>query len=130
MDLDGPCERLRATGTVARRAGMALRGPLRVAKARDGGCELYGTVDGLSGGRWFVYAEARDEAVEVEAWLPVAPGRTETQRRPLYAPPMAADAGTRNAAGSALLVVCAALLVACLRLARRSGGQLPSAAVA
>lgn len=46
--------------------------------------------------------------------------------RPIHGP----DAGTRNAAGSALLVVCAALLVACLRLARRSGGQLPSAAVA
>ena len=120
MKLDGPCEGLQATGAVARRAGQALRGPLRLADA-PGGCRLDGTVDGLGDGRWFVYAEARDDQGRaVEAWLPAAPGQTETERRLLYAPPAAADVGTRNAAGAALLVVCAALVVACLRLARRA----------
>lgn len=120
MALDGPCDGLRATGTVARRAGQALRGPLRLAD--DGnGCRLDGTVDGLGDGRWFVYAEARDgEGRALEAWLPAAPGDAETERRPLYAPPAPADVGTRNAAGAALLGVCAALVVACLRLARRA----------
>lgn len=120
MALDGPCEGLRATGTVARRAGEVLRGPLRVADG-PAGCRLDGTVDGLSEGRWFVYAEARDdEGGELEAWLPAAPGEAETERRALYAPPAPADTGTRNAAGAALLGVCTALVVACLRLARRA----------
>jgi len=40
--------------------------------------------------------------------------------RPLYAPPQQSNTGTRDAAGAALLGVAAALVVACLRLARRS----------
>ncbi|MDP3713739.1 MAG: hypothetical protein Q8R60_14790 [Mycobacteriales bacterium] len=120
MELPGACDGLTAGGAVARRAGQALHGPLRVEDA-PGGCRLDGTVDGLGEGRWFVYAEARDDdGTALEAWLPAAPGETDTEVRPLYAPPVAADAGTRNAAGAALLAVCAALLVACLRLARRS----------
>ena len=123
MTLAGPCDGLASVGTIARRAGEVLRGPLRVEDAA-GGCRLAGTVDGLGAGRWFVYAEARGgDGGQLESWLPAAPGQTEVERRPLYAPPVAADAGTRNATGAALLGVCAALVVACLRLARRSAGR-------
>ena len=48
----------------------------------------------------------------------MAEGESVTGRRPLYAPPAPAP-GTRRGAG--LLAVAAGLVVACLRLAKRSG---------
>lgn len=122
MQLDGPCGGLRATGTVARRAGAVLRGPLQVVEGPNG-CLLDGTVNGLGQGRWFVYAEARDDTGRpLEAWLPARPDDDVTEQRLLYAapPPAGTGTGTRNLTGAALLSVCAALVVASLRLARRA----------
>lgn len=120
MALDSSCEGLVAVGTTARRAEETLRGPLRLGE--DGGdCRLEGTVEGLGEGRWFVYVEVQDrQGRSLEAWLPAAPGETTTASRPLYATPAEADTGTRNAAAAVLLGVAAALVVACLRLSRRS----------
>ena len=123
MALPSPCDRLTAVGATARRAGKVLRGPLRLTDGQ-GGCRLEGTVNGLGAGRWFVYAELRDaRGRALEAWLPAAPGESDTALRPLYAPPAVSGTGTRNVAGGVLLLVAAGLVVACLRLARRSAGS-------
>jgi hypothetical protein len=122
MALTGPCGGITPSRAAARRAGRTLSGEL-TATDSGGGCRLAGTVTGLSPGRWFVYAEATSGAGRpLEAWLPAAAGQTATEVRPLYEPPQQHGTGTRNAAGAALLAVAAALVVACLRLARRSAG--------
>ncbi len=120
LALPGGCDRLEATGTVARRAGQVRRGPLSLA-SNDGGCQVSGRVAGLNEGRWFVYAELRsDTGRPLEVWLPTAQGTRQTEIRPLYAPPQQADSASRNVIGAGLLAVTAGLLVATLRLARRS----------
>jgi hypothetical protein len=120
MALAGPCNGVTPRRTAARRAGTTVTGELTVTDA-GGRCRLTGTVGGLNDGRWFVYLEAADpEGRPLEAWLPAVAGETAAEVRPLYAPPTQKGAGTRNAAGAALLAVAAALVVACLRLARRS----------
>jgi hypothetical protein len=123
MALTGPCDGITPRRAAARRAGRTLTGEL-TATDSGGRCRLSGRVTGLgSGGRWFVYAEATSGAGRpLEAWLPVAAGETATEARPLYAPPQQQGTGTRDPAGAALLAVAAALVVACLRLARRSAG--------
>jgi hypothetical protein len=118
MALRGPCDGITPRRAAARRAGRTVTGEL-TATDSDGGCRLAGTVTGLGPGRWFVYAEAANGAGRpLEAWLPAAVGETATEVRPLYAPPQQEGTGTRDAAGAALLAVAAALIVACLRLAR------------
>ncbi|MCA1712260.1 MAG: hypothetical protein LC789_11735 [Actinobacteria bacterium] len=125
MALTGPCKGVTARRTVARRAGQTRTGRLTAADT-GGGCRLAGTVAGLGPGRWFVYAEASDPSVgTLEAWLPTQAGRTASDIRPLYAPPQPPGDGARDAAGAGLLAVAAGLVVACLRLARRS--RLPVA---
>lgn len=120
--LPGRCGDLTPARSVARRAGTVLTGPLEIAE-QDGDCRLTGVVDGLTGGRWFVYAEARDGSGRtLEAWLPAASDSTLGEVRPLYAPPSTSSTATRELAGGALLVVVAALLLGCLRLARRVRG--------
>jgi len=120
MLLASPCEGLTPVGTVARRAGDTRRGPVRLVGDGDR-CRVQGSVTGLTPGRWFVYAELRDgQGRPLEAWLPVAAGETATETRPLYAPPATAGAATQKVAGAALLAVAAGLVVACLRLSRKS----------
>ncbi len=126
MELPGSCDGLTSRGAAARRAGQVRTGPL-AATDSGGGCRLAGTVAGLGPGRWFVYAQAADSAGRpLEAWLPAAAAEAVTETRPLYAPPQRSSTGTRDAASAALLGVAAALVVACLRLARRS--STPAAA--
>ena len=123
MLLHGPCAGLTAQGTTARRAGRVLRGPLTATES-SGRCRLEGSVAGLGEGRWFVYAEARDPAGRLlEAWLPVAGGRTASETRPLYLPPVGDGGAGRTLAGGALLLVVALLLAGSLRLARRTAAE-------
>ena len=122
MRLDGPCGRLTAGRTTARRAGGTATGPLRISAPSPDVCLLEGAVAGLGEGRWFVYAEVSDGAGRtLEAWLPADSDETTASLRPLYEPQAQNGTATRNTAGAALLLIVAGLVVACLRLARRSG---------
>lgn len=122
MTLPGPCGELVAIRTVARRAGDEITGPLSVSDGKGRTCRLSGTVAGLSPGQWFVYAELDGvRGQRLEAWLPVTEGAAESGIRPLYEPPARASSGSRDAVGAVLLLAVAGLIVACVRLARRSG---------
>lgn len=125
-DLDmvlASCDGLFAVSATARRGGEVLRGPLRLV-GDSTRCRLDGTVNGLGEGRWFVYAEVRDmQGKALEAWLPASPGETASALRPLYAPPVVSDTGTRDAAGAVLLAIAGTLIVACLRLSRMSAAR-------
>lgn len=120
MLLPGRCDGLVAESTVARRAGRTLRGDLSL-RDTSGGCRLTGTVRGLGSGRWFVYAEARDgEGRPLEAWLPASDDERAAETRPLYLAATAEGGAGRTIAGTVLLSVVTLLLVASLRLAKRS----------
>lgn len=123
MELTQPCA-LEPVATVARRAGTTVSGPL-LARDVEGRCTLSGRVEGLSAGRWFVYAQARGPRGEaLEAWLPVRAEESVTESRPLYVAPAADGTGARDVAGATLLTIVAALLVTCLRVARRVAAEV------
>jgi hypothetical protein len=78
------CAALRPGHVVARRAGQTVTGALTA----TGRCRYAGQVSVTPAGRWFVYAELRQAARGVEAWLPVdasRPGQL-VQHRELYQP--------------------------------------------
>lgn len=119
MEFPDSCAGLQPVRTLARRAGQTLSGSLVVVETPSRGCRVMGTVDGLSGGRWFVYAELRgSDGRLLEAWLPLTGTAEVTEVRPLYAPPTDVSTATRNVVGGALLAVVLGILLACLRLAR------------
>ena len=121
MTIPGDCDGLVAVGTVARRAGQARTGPLEAAVTRNGDCSVVGSVDGLSQGRWFVYAELQDSGGRaLEAWIAAEDDARVSGIRPLYAPPTTTSSGAQRIAAAGLLLVVVALLVGCLRLGRRA----------
>jgi hypothetical protein len=81
---DGGCAALTPRRVVARRAGRTVAGTL----AGTGRCRYAGTVAVPAAGRWFLYAELRQQGRAAEAWLPVDAGRTGrvVERRELYRP--------------------------------------------
>ena len=122
MRIDGPCDGLVPRRTVARRAGVTRQGPLRLERDLGQTCALTGAVEGLGDGRWFVYAELRSAAGErLESWLPVADDGTFGARRALYAPPTQSGGLPKLVVTALLLVLVAALVVACMRVGQRSG---------
>lgn len=120
LRLPDGCTHLKPLRVVARRAGDVRSGPLRSTEASRG-CTVRGKVTDLTSGRWFVYAQLETaEGKALETWLPVAENETVTESRALYAsPPDGGMTRSQRLAGSGLLVVIIAILVACLRLARR-----------
>ena len=76
---------------------------------------------GLGSGRWFVYVQASDgEGRMLEAWLSASEDENVEEIRPLYLAATADGGAGRTVAGGVLLCLVALLLMASLRLARRS----------
>ncbi len=129
LGVPGDCQAFTPVATVARRAGRTLRGSLTATAAdvvtpdgsgRTPGCVLRGSVNGLSQGRWFVYAEAVGaDGARLEAWLAVQARERKTEVREIYTPPGGSGTGGRNTVGALVLLGVAALLIGCLRLAGR-----------
>ncbi len=119
------CSQVTAIGTVARRAGRTLTGPLaRTPGTSVGSCTLTGSVTGLERGRWFVYAELRDsQGGQLETWLPVGDDVRVSADRDVYLPPPMSSAAGQRVVGGALLLGVALLLLACLRLSRSVARQ-------
>ncbi|MGI8755567.1 MAG: hypothetical protein ACR2MB_06830, partial [Acidimicrobiales bacterium] len=127
FDLDGPCRGLRAVATVARRAGSTRRGSLRLGPSGDDRCQVAGTVTGLTGGRWFIYAELGDSRGRTfEAWLPVRSSERVAEARPLYRLPARPPAGTEALVGAGIVAMIGAVLVAALRTSRRAAAERTS----
>ena len=117
------CRDLAPQQLVARRAGDTRQAPL----ARVGECAFAGAIELPDRGRWFVYAELAHDADQVEAWLPVKAGATETvvdQDRSLYLPPTVEDSWGKVAAGVVIYLLLAAALVAVAIVYRRRLGAV------
>jgi hypothetical protein len=117
----GACPRLAPSAVVARRAGEALRGPLR----RTGPCRFTGALRVPVEGRWFVYAELVAGRDHMESWLPVEVRdghvvRAAERGRYAYEPPPAGTTAVEVAAGVALYGLVLALLAAIVALAGRA----------
>jgi len=130
MALVSPCDGVEAVRTVARRAGQTKTGTLTISSAPGSDCLVTGSVNDLGAGRWFVYAELKGlDDQRLEAWLPATDEATTAGIRPLYAPPLASVPASRTVAATALLLVVASLLIACLRLAHRTSQMAVHGAV-
>lgn len=122
LSLRDGCEGLEPVRVVGTRAGVVRSGVLRMTPEGGSGCTIRGKVAGLTPGRWFVYAElATTGGKSLEAWLPVSENETVTESRVLYAPPPDSNvARSQVLVGAGLLAVILAIIVSCLRLARRA----------
>lgn len=113
------CPGLRAGVLVARRGGVEQRAPLRLDD-----CAFHGAVSVDARGRWFVYAELRQEDRTIETWLPVDAGaggaRVAETKRFAYVPPARSAAVGELAGGAALYGAMLALLGSALRLLRHT----------
>ncbi len=104
------CAEISSAAVVARRGGVAVRGPLAVA-----GCRLRGAVALPTRGRWFVYVELRTPRGPVESWLPIRAGageRASAVARYAYAPAQRSSSAVKRVVGGVLYAVMIALLAA------------------
>lgn len=114
------CARFEPGRVAARRAGESLSGELRLIERPDGRCVASGTVDRLTSGLWFVYADLTHDGSAVEAWLAVRDGESATKTRSLYQPPQERGASsTQVTVGSILVTAVLGILLLVLRLSRR-----------
>ncbi len=128
--ISGSCAGFEPVRVAARRAGGTQFGELSISTRRNSGCLATGKVTGLTPGRWFVYAELRSpDGAALESWLPVDESTTKTAIRSLYEPPRPgrSSSAQEGAVGGILLVIIAASLIGCLRLARQAS-RSPSSA--
>lgn len=111
VEAPGECEGLRAGRTVARRAGTTVVGTLDQTTTNGRSCRFQGNLEGLTQGRWFIYAELSDRnGTKLEMWVPAAEATTTTLARSLYAPPDAPGRQGQVAAGAIIMAIIAALL--------------------
>jgi hypothetical protein len=115
---------LRPVEAVARRAGVEIRASL----TDLGGCRYAATLAVPDDGRWFLYINvAGPGARPLEAWIPMAAGKSSVRKSAvLYEPPGNAPGVTRDASGLLLYAVVVMLVVATVRLA---GTVTPARAV-
>lgn len=120
------CGDLEPVEAVARRAGEEQTSPLSIA-----GCTLAAQLTLPDNGRWFLYVNLADTAGHhaepelLESWIPLAGNATSVREdRDLYLVADGADSGpTQAQIASGLLLYAAVLglLIAAVRLARRTG---------
>lgn len=111
VEVPGGCDGLSARRTVARRAGTTVAGTLDQPATNGDPCRFHGKLEGLSDGRWFIYAELLDrDGAELEVWVPAAEATTTTLTRSLYTPPDAPGRRGQVAAGAIIMAIIAALL--------------------
>jgi hypothetical protein len=115
------CEKYQPVSVTARRAGQTKTGELRIVEAQNDECVTTGTVNGLTNGRWFVYAELKNsEGTWLEAWLPVNDDASVAETRPLYEPPTRQSSASQITIGAGLLVIVIGIIVLTLRLSRQA----------
>lgn len=122
LDARLPAAMCRSTvprAVVARRAGETLRAPLT-----KRGCDLQGTLELATPGRWFVYAEMSRDGEAVETWLPIDAGdgrqSATDPARYAYVPAERSGGAIQILSSVVLYGGILALLHATLRLVRAS----------
>ena len=115
------CDEYSAHRIVARRAGRAIRAPMR-----GDACGFSGELEVDEQGRWFVYAQLRKGDDLVESWLPIDAGgraRIQESARYAYVPPAAGSSWFKYVGGGVLYALMLALLGATLMLLKRAPGS-------
>lgn len=121
VDLSGSghCADVSSVRLTARRAGETLTAPLRP----RGSCAFSGSIGLPDRGRWFLYGELQHRGDLLEVWLPVHAGERESvtdDARSVYRPPTVEDSSLKLAAGIAIYLVLAAIVVGIPPLYRRA----------
>lgn len=114
----GLCGEVNPAGTVARRAGEEVLGPLE----EGAQCRFEGTVALPDRGRWFVYAQFDRGGEALETWLPVTAGGPDANSagaRSLYSPPVVTSPPTKTLAGVAAYAMLALAMLGIPLLYRR-----------
>lgn len=127
------CADLRPVEAVARRAGEVLTAPLTLS-----GCDARSTMSVPDNGLWFLYvvledtADHHEQAEQLEAWVPLHGDKASAAgTRDLYLNQADIAQGPpagQIAAGGVLYAVVTALLLAAVRLSRRTRAAQPGRA--